>query len=253
MLRERFGPKIQVLNYCVPDNKFSDEIVNFALHLRFLQPKIWISMNGDNDFSARNTSSSTDVMYLVGRRMFSGQMLFNSRPFFYNFQSLFKVFSMQSEISRIQKDLIDSIEPGFTQKDVSIYLGQLKNALSLAHGAGIKFVHILQPVMQLDTHRVTVEEKENLEIAIGKQGEQKKQFSIFLGNQRFYSEVRPELIKLGKDKTLPIPYHFHDFQNVFERAKDQTVYSDSRHYNELGQKLVAERIFSILNSLMEGP
>ncbi len=248
-LKKKYGQKIQVINFCVPDSKFADELISYVLHLNFIKPNIWISFNGDNDSSVTRNSFPTSIKYLEGRKLINTAFLNRGIVVLPYTQKALTSFFTYDAVKKINDDLESSSEPMTRQSDESIYLANLRNAMALAKGADIRFIHFLQPVLGIGKRVPRPSElKESGRLAIewGETGSPKMRNSL----AEFYASLDKELRLLAKDKKLSPSYIFHDMEGVFDQAGDRDVYFDFRHYNDLGQRLIADRLLRILDPMI---
>jgi hypothetical protein len=121
--------------------------------------------------------------------------------------------------------------PGYVKlHETDLYLSKVQQFKALCDGAGIDFLHVLQPIMGTGDHVLT-EEEEKL-----KRFFNTSMYSISWEDYHasclvFYAKVAARLIE---------PWQV-DMSGLFD-GEARTVYADPRHYNDLGQGIIAQAI-----------
>ncbi|MBI3117800.1 MAG: SGNH/GDSL hydrolase family protein [Candidatus Hydrogenedentes bacterium] len=226
---------VAVINSGVFDYNMSQEIVRFVHETAYLNPHVVISFNGINDrwdYRGNTVDYSLKpyqyelVGTLNGTKPFTAPVLF---PYVRTF--LHRLRSVESD----PNSMYGYRAAGALQGNaVELFLSKSRQFHALCTAEGIHFLHCFQPLMGTGEKRLTSEE-EALKKYMGSDFYPESWDAYVERARRFYGEVRPRFNEPYQVDCAAI------FDDVAERA-----YFDPRHYNDLGNELIAQRIAELV-------
>jgi len=225
--------KVLVINSGVLGYGISQEIKVFQEELIYLNPHAVVSFNGINErWGYRGDPVSytlNDEQRRIARRMNLG------------LQSRFMPFLFRALQS---KSIQGSVPYGYRSEnyiemeDTELFLSKARQYRGICREFDIPFLHVLQPVMGI-AHKPLTQEEIDLQGFFGTAfyPEQWDEYERRLTT--FYDTVRKHFLK---------PWQL-DLTEIFDNEKRQ-VFVDPRHYNDLGQKIIADTIAGELEPVL---
>ena len=116
----------------------------------------------------------------------------------------------------------------------NIYLRQLSNFRALVLNNGADFIYFLQPMMGVCNKQLS-EKEELMKNFFGSKYYTEK-WGSYIGKARSFFESVSGRLKLSWQIDLSCMF----------KNEVRTVYNDPRHYNDLGQELIAKKVFESL-------
>ncbi len=225
--------KFVVINSGVFGYAISQEIKRFLDETCYLRPHVVISFNGINE---RRTYRGNPVDYgtIRGHRDIESAMNHAART------SLSPILpytvawlreKWRDGNQRTSPALYGYRRPDYpTHAAGDLYVEKAQQFKALCEAADCRFIHVLQPVMGVGNKRLTNREEQLKRFFDG--GYYSLDWKDYVESIReFYADVQGRMEE---------PWH-HDLTGAFDEVPE-TVYSDPRHYNGHGQRLLAERL-----------
>ncbi len=236
--------KIQVINGGHGGYSSSEELLKLLLEVRAFkyQTPIILSLNGINDLILQSENNPF-IPHRV-QQMYAMQEWINQGflpNFFPNIWSFIKYFSPQIE-SQVYDSKIKPDHAIFKQVDpVEIWEKNIKAMYSISKSEGLEYFTFLQPTMGLDgpQSKLPADQKSNDFIMLQELLEGK----IEEGYESWYLKLLND--KYKKMKIICSNLDFcHDISDI--ASPKGNFYSNPRHHNENGNKIIAMAILSIL-------
>tara|TARA_B100000212_G_C27024637_1_gene384722 strand:- start:108 stop:572 length:465 start_codon:yes stop_codon:yes gene_type:complete len=128
-----------------------------------------------------------------------------------------------------------------SNKSSQVYLETSLNISQHLNERNIDFIHILQPYLTAESKSLTKTEEKLIEKYLNSFKEYK--------NNTFYSQENEYMSALKnfyrKSQNGNNMKHFFSFQDLFKN-NTSTLYTDSVHYNDVGNKLIATKICQLV-------
>ncbi len=234
-LGQRFS-RVVVINSGVFGYGISQELKRFQEETIYLKPNVIIAFNGMNEFW---NYRGNPVHYATSSRQnFILRQIEKGQP---EQPSLFTPYAfawLRGEDAGPKVPVRRSFEyenPNYiSHPGYYLYLSKIAQFRTLCESNQIHFAYALQPVMGIGEKPLT-EEEEAIKQFMGSEFYRKSWEQYVEEAQSFYRRVRRGLTESWQ----------HDLSGIFDEVQE-TTYSDPRHYNDLGNKLVAERIFELI-------
>lgn len=227
----RLKKKVQVLNFGVSDFRTLDELVLFISELNYIRPDMWLMFSGINEgwTETDEISIPPPLAQIHGRSAFKKRAVIPNSTFLPAFFYVYNLRKLQSTKAQLVADFTWSANPLTLRTHAEIFAKNIQLAEGAAKGAGVKFIHVLQPTLAFGTHKPTAEEVERKNFLIGpvEWAEQ----VVLAGN--FYQRAK-KLLPYGNA-------NLWDFSGMFDSVPD-TVYFDPRHYSKRGNELIAREL-----------
>lgn len=237
-IRERYE-RVAVINCGVFRYHAAQEITRFEQETIYINPRLVISFNGINETFYYK---GNPVDYANRGHQYQAANYFNFGAAFRQPVLLPYTAELVNSWTRPQAPAPDSIY-GFKRRDylrldaADLYLSKMRQFNALCKGAGIRFVWCFQPLMGVGDRQLTPYE-DKLKQFYGTKYYPGQWSDAQRLAQQFYNAVRPQI----KD-----PWQ-NDLTEIFKDAPE-SVYHDPRHYNDLGNQLVADWMFDKIVAL----
>ena len=269
-------PHVKVINAGVSGYYSPMELMKITNEIMFYNPDVIISFGGTNEFEYDYVPfEDRQFTYFINnynRDLF--QTLANTQSLWWSLKNL--VYNMTSfteytytrfvvekgvsflmgkagstshsdiltNIKRIAGNYpyekVDYIDKGFEKEldqKILFYINYVQQTNALVAGMGKKYFYILQPILYTESRILPQTEKEALEYTRFAHY-RKKEKDMFQRASYFWDKVDSELRK------TKITYY--DFRGVF--SDNTKVYADYVHYNDEGNRQIAEAIYRELIS-----
>lgn len=244
LLRERIGElfagrfrDVWVINAGVFGYGITQEIIRFQNEILYLNPHLVISFNGINErWAYRGNPVDYGLkaeQYELMERTNRTSAPVNARVFPYLIE--FLTHRSIVPVLPVERDYYGYKRPGFVEwAAADLYVSRVRQFKGVCAEAGISFVHCLQPAMGIGNRRLTAEEL-RLQHYMGTPFYQESWDEYTRKANAFYAQAGPK---------LTAPWHLNLVQ-LFD-STDETVYFDPRHYNDLGNRLIAEELCRLI-------
>ena len=244
--------KKQNLNYQVINGghggyNSSHELLQLVLNVRRLDEniKLVISLNGINDMRIDNERN----YFLHGRvnEMYESQFWINQSQYpryLPNILSVVRYFTPEIEYKpKLGKRSKNILEKRIKMSESERWKSNIESMHAISASMGAKYLVFLQPTMGLEGIQSKLPEDLNSEDA--------KMLKVLLaddgvGIEGYYAGYRKDLNKAFKEikKVCKLIEYCIDITNI--ATPDGNNYSNPRHHNEFGNKIIAESIFETL-------
>ena len=244
--------KKQNLNYQVINGghggyNSSHELLQLVLNVRRLDEniKLVISLNGINDMRIDNERN----YFLHGRvnEMYESQFWINQSQYpryLPNILSVVRYFTPEIEYKpKLGKRSKNILEKRIKMSESERWKSNIESMHAISASMGAKYLVFLQPTMGLEGIQSKLPEDLNSEDA--------KMLKVLLaddgvGIEGYYTGYRKDLNKAFKEfkKVCKLIEYCIDITNI--ATPDGNNYSNPRHHNEFGNKIIAESIFETL-------
>jgi len=226
--------KIVVINSAVFGYNISQEIKRFQEETIYLNPNLVISFNGITE-SAEKSINPIDYSNHIEQNKMSNH--FNAKkkntikillPNIRNITLCYKYTPLHEMYHHKSPNTIKL-------PTTTLFQSKIKQFKATCNANNIEFIHILRPTMGLGNKKLSNYEKKlspyfkTLFFATT--------WEKYLQQiTHFYKELKPMLdLKTS-----------HDFTQILDNSK-KSLYSDPRHLNDHGNKIIANEIFNIIN------
>lgn len=239
--------KCRVVNAGVGGYGSSKELLKLITRISSLKYNIShiISLNGINDIEGYSNKNLTK--YLIKPFLDSNQVYMldnqkwiikNKKPFMFfpNIMSLFYNLEMNlpKKSSSNQNLIVDKEVNSRFKDNTDVWFFNVKTMKAVADTLGAKYFVFLQPTIGLLGEQSKIE---------GLEGNDKKILSEALKNKIYIKNLR-KTYKGLKEYCNNLPYCF-DISNLASPSSAE-LYSNSRHHNQKGNKIIAEKIFDLI-------
>ncbi|MCR4378311.1 MAG: hypothetical protein NUV50_09510, partial [Rhodospirillales bacterium] len=233
---------IHVINAGVAGYNATQELIYMAVELQYLAPSIFIMINGINE--------NTEFGKTQGRAYHQTGMLATPEldklplPILPAFQWVtIRLLAKIGPLPSSNTDIGTVQEPQIAFKSlVERYMGIIKSAYGIARSTDSAFVYMLEPTSGTGHHPFTEDELERRNALIV---DPETQWAPYVTrNSDFYDDVRLQIMAIKGD--LP-QGHFIDGSALFDAVSDD-VYWDPRHYTDLGQEIIAKKLYEVLTA-----
>ena len=244
--------KKQNLNYQVINGghggyNSSHELLQLVLNVRRLDEniKLVISLNGINDMRIDNERN----YFLHGRvnEMYESQFWINQSQYpryLPNILSVVRYFTPEIEYKpKLGKRSKNILEKRIKMSESERWKSNIESMHAISASMGAKYLVFLQPTMGLEGIQSKLPEDLNSEDA--------KMLKVLLaddgvGIEGYYAGYRKDLNKAFKEfkKVCKLIEYCIDITNI--APPDGNNYSNPRHHNEFGNKIIADSIFETL-------
>ncbi|MFH1727687.1 MAG: SGNH/GDSL hydrolase family protein [Pseudomonadota bacterium] len=235
--------KIILINTGVLGYNISQEIKLFIEETIYLNPDLLILFNGINEkYEYKGNpieySSSTHQRRMLHFLNNQDKKLEATVIFPYITKVLISLI-FEKEKTKVKKYYGEYLY-GYKNKDYidlgapDLYYSKILQFKGIAESHSVPFIYIFQPTMAFGKKNLTKwEEKVKKFFNSEFYNETWETYEARLN--KFYEQVKPKL----KEKCQ------FDFSNLFDNIEAE-VYSDPRHYNDYGQKLIAQEIYKLI-------
>ncbi len=220
--------KIEVLNAGLPGATSKEEIEYIKNYLFEFNPDFLIIYDGWNDAS------------YVSKTLLKNQEVKEDEPLLFKLQYLpeyrtpfviYRVF-----IAPIQGQETNSIDEGFNPEVAKIWKERWANICEIANEKNILTLVAVQPIVGTGNKELTIDESK---------------YSPHSGWIKYRTTVKIlNSIADSVSELEPICHKTSDLRNVFDEIAEPVFY-DHGHVNDLGNKIVAEKIFEIIKPIID--
>jgi len=225
---------IRVINSGVFGYRAAQELRRFQEETLYLKPNLVIMFNGINE---PWSYKGNPVDFHVHAEQYKMMNYFNNIPnqkkihifMPYTQHYLESLFNHENTTKKIysykQQQMMSAPE---------LYVSKLIQFDALCKAYNIDFLYYLQPIMGADQKKLSNRE-EALKHFMGSPFYQRPWIQYEQALNVFYDQVEEQLSHVAK-------VNFHSARHMFESYND-TLYSDPRHYNDLGQNIIAHYMY----------
>lgn len=238
--------EIVIINTGVFGYNISKEIKRFAEETYYYRPNLVLAFNGINE---RWEYSGNPVDYATGGSQYRMMNHFNCGwTATKNMASLFLPYTVNNislllnyispspcDCKQMQQIYAYKAYPG-KMEDVELYISKISQFKVLSESAGADFIYAFQPIMG-SCNKPLTQFEESIKHFFGSDFYKEPWDRYQHRLEKFYVAVRSRLKATWQ----------YDLSCMFQ-TETRTVFSDPRHYNDLGQKQIAEKLFNILSS-----
>lgn len=265
---------IQVINAGVPGHYSASEFMKMTNEIAFFNPDLVITLAGDNDegkatesFMGRPHGYFVNPYhrYLKNFMDENNGFIWSARHFVYSIfcfaERTYLYFTAKSALLiltnkfHFQKGLINNTieiygkpngpDPVTAKEDnqfmeaydqnVNYFLRYTQMTQSAVMSLGAKYVFFLQPRLAVEKRRLTPNQREALDIA--QRAVMDRNGHDYVKRAKYFWEKTASVFQANG-------IHFVDLSNIF--PDDTETYYDPIHYNDLGNRIIAERLFSFI-------
>ncbi len=243
---------VEVINAGVPGYDISQELTRFQTELIYMQPDLVIVFNGINEawnFSGFPADFAIDSYQRRVEDLVLGRYQPIPRivvlPYFQRTAGavIEQAFPKSVVSDRRQLKFYQSAAAKLNADQ--LYISKIVQFKAICRKFGIPFVFVFQPIMGVGHKSLTPEETALQSTWFGSQYYPPSYEQYQSELQAFYGPVQKWLAQQNEEHSQRNRALVIDMTGLFDNVSDR-VYADPRHYNDRGQRLLAEALTNLI-------
>lgn len=239
ILRQRGGANFEVLNAACTGYISFQELMYLQFKLIEFSPDLIIVLDGYNDIIISSLYPEEKYQYNICPS-YEDEKAFDNSP---AWKKILKILRNESYffglLDRIHQKIIYETKGSifnaeyYHTKGISNYFENIKNISYILKGRKIRTLFLLQPYLYISRKQLSDEESDVL-----LKTKKKKSYMVQLMNK-----LQSEYKKFAIENQIV----YYDMNDIFDSIpSSQTIWYDHAHLNDLGNKILAEKVASIL-------
>lgn len=236
-IKENLSPNFSsavVINSSILGSRLSQDAKRLQDELLFLNPHLVISYGG-GDTEYKYVGNPVDLSYSDPQKALNERanntLIARQKIFLPN------LFSLLRSRHTVNQNKYPFRNENYIKISAAEYgLAKIKQMKGLCDAHNVPFLFFLQPGMGVGHKQYSKQEK-NLITYFERYFFEMNWEEYVSSLEHYFSELRPSLIETYQ----------HDLMNLFDPIED-TLYADPRHPNEKGHQIIAEHIYTVVNS-----